>query len=298
MLGNSGAPRWYDCDQDRFLDYLDLIVECGARATEIVLHDGDADEYTSRVHVLRPDWDAIFQGYRKRELSVFVHGPLTPEFSANAWIEDRSAVLRRYDSILRQVAEIAREQGSTTLILHAATAPDSSLSSNEAHTASFLTDLADALFGLTDRARIAIELRAFRASRRTAAAATRDSVLRVVQELDHPDVGICWDVAHDFETSIATRSPWTMPDEEFMRRVIHIHIHDIGHDGEPHCPPLLGRVPIAKSLRAAPGVPAIMEIRWRMAERMGDPWSVLAKSYRAVLTGDSGSGAARSSNRS
>lgn len=282
VLGNSGAPRWYDCSLERFGAYLDLLGECSATSAEIVLHDGEADEFTSRIHVLRPDWEDVIQGYRYRGLDVFVHGPLTPEFSPLSWTHDPRETLARYQPVLHQVAEIAEDQGYTTLVLHGLADLDRDRAENERVTGHFLDTIAESLDRWTDKVTVAIELRAFRDVRPYAAATTRGSILRVVDYARHPSIGICWDVAHDLESHIIRSSPWKTPDRTFLERVRHLHVHDLGHDDEPHCPPTIGRVPIGEAISELPEIPVTMEVRWRMAERMGEPWEILRKSYDAV----------------
>jgi sugar phosphate isomerase/epimerase len=282
VLGNSGAPRWYDCDLERFPQYLDHLLSCGATAAEIVLHNGEADEFTSRVHVLRPDWERIITGYRDRGLSLTVHGPLSPEFSPKRWRDEPHTTISRYRPILQQVAEVAIDQNGTTLILHAAADSAETLAENERTTAAFLATIAEELERWTDNVTVAIELRAYRESRATAAATTRDSVLRVVDQSSHPNVAICWDVAHDLESRIALGQPWDEPDDVFLQRVLHVHLHDLGPNEEPHYPPLVGRVPLESALHRLENVPAVMEVRWRMAERLGHPWEVLRQSYEEV----------------
>jgi sugar phosphate isomerase/epimerase len=284
-FGNSGAPRWYEQSRERFRDYLSLLEECRATAAEVVLHDGDADEFTSRVHVVRPDWEAVIRGYRDHQIKISVHGPLTPEFSPLSWLEEPGVTLGRYRPVLEQVAELADEQGSTTLVLHGLAHSSFNLSENERLTAAFLDEIAGMLDRWTDRVTVAIELRAYRHTRPDAAATTRASVLRVAGLAEHPAVGVCWDVAHDVESHLALGILWQPPQPDFLDRVRHLHLHDLGHDSEPHCPPVTGRVPILEAMSSLPSIPAIMEIRWRMAERIGQPWQILRESYAFVREG-------------
>jgi sugar phosphate isomerase/epimerase len=282
MLGNSGAPRWYDCDRSRFPRYLDLIQQAGATGAEIVLHDGDADEFTSRVHVLRQDWSEVIRGYRDRGLVISVHGPLTPEFSPKAWKDQPAETIRRYQPVLGQLAEIASDQGGVTLILHAVADRDASLGGNEIATARFLSAIAEECMAQDDSISIALELRAFRHDRPSAAATSRESVQRVLDMVDAPQVGLCWDIAHDLESHLALGEMWSTPPDSFLERIIHLHVHDLGPEGEPHYPPVVGRVPIERTLPSLRDIPTIMEVRWRMAERIGDPWEVLRRSYDVV----------------
>lgn len=281
-LGNSGAPRWYDCDRERFRQYLDLLSECGATGAEIVLHDGEADEFTSRVHVVREDWETVVRGYRDQGLRLSVHGPLTPEFSPQRWRNEPGRTLRRYQPILDQVRELSREQGATNLILHATTDADRTLEQNERDSARFLDAILNELERGVSNVTVAVELRAFRHERPSAAATTRASALHVVEQTDGDQIGICWDLAHDLESRIALGAEWSEPESRFLQRVRHLHLHDLGPDDEPHFPPVTGRVPLESGLARLHDVPAIMEVRWRMAERVGEPWDVLKQSYRVV----------------
>jgi sugar phosphate isomerase/epimerase len=281
-LGNSGAPRWYDTDLRKFPEYLDLLEQCGATGAEIVLYDGDADEFTSRVHVVRPDWEQVIRGYRDRSLWLSIHGPLTPEFSPLQWRDEPERTRRRYQPILDQVSELAQEQGATTLVLHALTDPSRTLEQNERDTAAFLCEISNELGRRSGDVTVAIELRAFRDSRSTAAGTTRESVRRVVEQVNHPGVGICWDLAHDLESRIALGLGWEEPDTVFLSRVRHLHLHDLGPNDEPHYPPIVGRVRNEVAFEHLEHLPAVMEVRWRMAERLGHPWDVLRRSYQAI----------------
>jgi sugar phosphate isomerase/epimerase len=281
-LGNSGAPRWYNCDSELFHVYLDHIMDAGASGAEIVLHDGEADEYTARVHVLRSDWEQVIRDYRDRELSLSVHGPLTPEFSPKRWRDDPGGTIDRYQPVLQQVAELAQEQGSTTLILHALADPQLDLDHNEQGTSEFLSSILDRVTRWSEKVTIALELRAYREERASAAATTRESVAQVVRRVGDDRVGICWDIAHDLESRLALGQDWEDPDDDFLEMVRHIHLHDLGPEDEPHYPPVVGRVPQEPLHRLSDRIPVVMEVRWRMAQRRGDPWDVLRQSYDHV----------------
>lgn len=48
-------------------------------------------------------------------------------------------------------------------------------------------------------------------------------------------VGICWDFGHNY-ANIARKCCDELPPDEFLRYVIHTHIHDLGDNGKTHCP--------------------------------------------------------------
>jgi sugar phosphate isomerase/epimerase len=66
----------------------------------------------------------------------------------------------------------------------------------------------------------------------------RAEVLRIVEEIGNPRLGICWDMGHDV---LAGRHG--LPDEAWLRQVCHVHLHDIDERGIDHYPLIYGRVP-------------------------------------------------------
>ncbi|HET7036700.1 MAG TPA: TIM barrel protein, partial [Thermomicrobiaceae bacterium] len=282
LLGNSGSPRWHD---GRFEDYLDLLEASGATLVELPLHHGPFDERTARVHVLESDWDKIIAAYRDRGIAVQLHASLDPRFASERWHGEPEALRREYEPLLRLLAELAPEQAVTTLVLHGAADPALTPAENERATLGLLDWLAERLAPLPG-ARVALELTARKPHYPTAAATDRASVLRIIETLAAPNAGICWDLAHDLQNA-AAEPGWTpVPDHAFLRQVRHIHLHDLDHAGVAHFPLVLGGVPYPKQLgalaRLGPLPPITMEIRWRCAARLGDPWSLLADSYRRV----------------
>lgn len=66
----------------------------------------------------------------------------------------------------------------------------------------------------------------------------RDDVLALLQLIDRPQAGICWDMGHD----ALTTQPVTAP-HEWVEKVIHVHLHDFDQDGQDHYPLIFGNVP-------------------------------------------------------
>jgi len=286
LLGNSGSPRWYMGDPERLDRYLDNLSVWGATSTEMVLHHGPADERTARVHVLRPDWEPMIRRYREAGLAIQFHVSLDPRFATDRWADDADGLREEYQPLLSVAGELSAEQGRTVLVLHGAGDPDRSYRTNRETTVGLLRWLADESERLSGDVRVALELGAAKSRRPTAVGRSRDDVLELVDEVGSPRVGICWDVAHDLEN--ADREPeWTpIPPGPFLRRVSHLHLHDLDAEGEAHYPLVCGRVPFAEQLGALAAVgplPSVtMEIRWRCAARLGDPWDLLGESYRVA----------------
>ena len=65
-----------------------------------------------------------------------------------------------------------------------------------------------------------------------------EDVLSMLTALDTPRLGACWDLGHDY-----LRQKGTVPTQEWLSRVVHIHVHDVDENGEDHFPLIFGRVP-------------------------------------------------------
>ena len=66
----------------------------------------------------------------------------------------------------------------------------------------------------------------------------REDVLALVTEIDHPRLGICWDTGHDIRHGVSEDPP-----TEWLKRVVHVHVHDLDGSGEDHFPLVFGTVP-------------------------------------------------------
>jgi len=66
----------------------------------------------------------------------------------------------------------------------------------------------------------------------------REDVLSLVTEIDHPRLGICWDMGHDIRHGVTED-----PSKEWLEHVVHVHVHDIDNNGEDHFPLVFNTVP-------------------------------------------------------
>lgn len=286
LLGNSGAPRWYAGPDHSFEEYLERLVGLGATSAEIVLHHGPYDERTARVHVIDPDWQSTVSAYQEQGIAVQLHVSLDVRFATSRWREDRDGLRSEFEPIWALMVTIAERQRRIALVLHGASDSYCSRDENESSTVGLLDWLASQIDRETLPAYAALELGAAKPGRPTAAARSRESTMRIVNHVGSERVGICWDIAHDQENA-ATEDSWTPePDERFLRRVVHVHVHDLGGDGLAHYPLVIGNVPFENQLGALAALgqlPAItMEVRWLCATRLGDPWEMLRRSYQKV----------------
>lgn len=273
-------------EAERLEGYLANLRHWGATSAEMVLHHGPADERTARVHVLEPDWAPMIRRYRENGIAVQFHVSLDPRFATQRWLDEPDALKREYGLILGTLGEVAADQGHTALVLHGASNGRREHDENRAATVGLLRWLAEEVERLPGEASVALELGAAKTERPGAMARSRSDVLSIVEEVDSRRVGICWDLAHDRENA-ALEPDWApVPPRDFLRHVVHVHLHDLDEEGEAHCPLVFEHVPFREQLAALAGVgplPAVtMEIRWRCAARLGDPWELLGESYRVA----------------
>lgn len=281
-IGNAGAPRWYDLSDRRLDEYVDRLLAWGAGSAELVLHHGPADERTARVHVLEEEWQRVFERYRARGIVCHVHAPLHPRFKLDRWGNEKSELQAEMRPILRAVSEWSERQGAeAVLVIHGASGEPGA--ARDA-TAAFLDWASGELRSAGSGGRLALELRRPLTTNNDAFDRGRDAIVAFIERLGNERVGICWDVGHDWEGRSAD-SGWTeAPSPRFRRLVNHVHLHDAGGDlDDVHFPLQSERIPWREMMepllddgyRGA----ITLEVRYRFALSMGDPWRVLGDSY-------------------
>lgn len=66
-------------------------------------------------------------------------------------------------------------------------------------------------------------------------------ILDIVREIGHPALGLGLDMGHCGMYELQRSMPYDLSDD-FMRRVVHAHVHDIDGEGRDHCPLVYGNV--------------------------------------------------------
>jgi sugar phosphate isomerase/epimerase len=286
-IGSAASPRWYDLSASTLERFIDALAGWGATSTELVLHSGDADEHTARVHILEPDWDDVSSRFQTRGFVCQLHAPLHPRFRLDHWQTDRASLQCAFLPVLNAVNRIsARQPTPAVLVVHAASnrIPDHARVTNE-----FVEWASERL--IPRGARVAIELRKPSAADDRAFDRDRKSLAEFVRGIGDDRVGICWDLAHDWESG-RDRKDWRPePSADFLRRVLHVHLHGNGRfEGkeEVHFPLQAGEVPWREMLSPliAAGYDGAMtiEARYRFARALGEPWPVLHASI-GLLSG-------------
>lgn len=286
LIGNASAPRWYDRSLDRLRDYVGLLAGLGATATEIVVHDGPIDDVASRVHVPADHVDAVVGAFRNVGMHVNAHGPLTPEFRLSLLATETVDLKARYQPVLRTASEMAqRQQATTQFVLHSASGTEDDVEL----TAAFIDWAKRNSSGL----QFAIELRQVAGWDDRRMDRSRAGLLAFVESFEPADVGICWDIANDWGNREGEPDWRVEPDADFLARVSHVHVHGVGKDGSLHHPLQVSTAPWNRAIQALTRAEyegaVTMEVRYRHALACGEPWHVLAESYRLMALAADGS---------
>jgi sugar phosphate isomerase/epimerase len=284
LAGCAAAPRWFDLSMARFPAYLDWIAAAGARVVELVVHHGPITPEGARVHLEAADWPAAVQACRERGIAVVLHAPLDERFRLDRFASDPTGLLAELDPILDLLTELEQTQGRPSLlVLHGA---------GDRHTGRTTTvDVVRRLAGDLARrgatAGLALELRTPLSADDRRFDRSRSALAAFVDELALPHVGICWDVANDWRTAELLGRDYALPDASFLARVLHVHLHDANEAGLLHAPLHRDAVPWRAArdcLRDAGWRGAVtLEIRYRLAAEIGEPWEVLRTSLQRFL---------------
>jgi sugar phosphate isomerase/epimerase len=172
----------------------------------------------------------------KAGLGFTIHGLLPPS-------EEQTNTVEGFPSWA--LLDVIREtQGEVTIPLHAKFSLEGELEPVIAETISALRRLLDERDKRNAPFRFALEINKSKA--KVDPSFTWEGVSSIVEEVDHPALGICWDFGHAYYNHriglIAAE-----PSESFLRKVIHTHIHDLSPEDKTHWPLCEGIVPLARN---------------------------------------------------
>jgi sugar phosphate isomerase/epimerase len=286
LLGNAAAPRWWDQEPRRLDQYLDFLAGAGATSIELALHHGPIDARGARVHVVEENWLTVASKARERGLACQFHASLDRRFDVARWRADRGGLMREFAPIIEAVKRMSDKQSSSAeFVVHATSSATPPNDDGGEDAKGFLDWAADSLAGAN--VVVCPELRPARDENDRRWDRSRASMTGLMVGLARPNTGICWDLAHDWENRRFDPEWSEKPSGSFLDLVRHVHLHDAGADGTLHHPLVGGRVPWAEQLRLLRSRgysgAATMEIRYRYALAAGEPWTVLAASYRRAL---------------
>ena len=279
-LGSAGAPRWYDLSMERLDVYIEELQRWGATGMEIVLHHGPADDRVARVHVLEGDWANVVGRYHAAGFHLSTHNSLDGRFVVDRWRDDPDGLMHDGGRLLDCAAAIAELQSAPVAFVVHGARPCPADDGVDV-TLQYLAWAAKHVAG--SGVRIALVLRRQLDPQYPGADGNRLALVESARRVGSPQVGICWDLGHDWENSRDDPTWEPVPDEAFFPMLAHVHVHDAGSEGQVHFPLTQGRVPFERQLRALRehgyAGAVTMEIRWRYAASLGAPWDLMAASY-------------------
>ena len=272
-MGFGLHPKWLGNGTRE--EFLLPLKAAGLTALEFTLHPG-TDEWES-MRALAEECARV--GY-----PCHFHAPYQSPFTLFGFASNqRDAIQKMYTPALELVERLAEENHFTpSLVIHGATA-DAPRTELRRDTEEFLTWV----LSVTRHARLMLENLPPK-SGLTRTGESREEVLDIVQQFNHPRLAICWDLGHDFLLGYTE-----LPDTDFLRAVHHVHIHDVNVAGEDHFPLVFGNVPWQADLHALANCEfdgaVIMEIngyRARAVERLYERMAASFVMMREVVDGN------------
>jgi len=219
LVGFSMHPRWVYNGTP--IDFLEPLRAAGLGALEYEL---DANG---------PDWPHFvpsMENCQQLGFTLCFHAPYkTPYTIAGFAGQERAAIEAAYAPML----DVAASFAPATVVVHGANSATRSYEELCADTVAFLRWALARYPSLT----FALE-NLYPDPKRIKTGVTRAGLLRIVEEIDDPRLGICWDMGHDV---LAGR--YDLPDDAWLQHVYHVHVHDIDPRGVDHYPFMYGRVP-------------------------------------------------------
>lgn len=175
------------------------------------------------------------ENIRRHGLGFTIHGLLPV-------IDDRVGELEQFP--LWKVADwIRSEQGEVVATVHSRFLPEDGgdLAEMAEQTRISLRTLLNEIEHKKAPFVLALEINKMK--KRTDPSYTWEGVSSIVGSIDHPALGICWDMGHacyNAQHGLISR----LPPPEFTNRVRQTHIHDLSSQGQTHWPLREGVVPV------------------------------------------------------
>lgn len=171
-------------------------------------------------------------------LRVSLH-PFLPPSLDEGKLESRYVWL---ESVLRRMPDF---QETIVLTVHSLSSDRGDMIDYHNQTVRALRSIAAAVRQENLPIRFALELN--RAKGKIDPCTTYAGVLDICRQVGDSNVGICWDWGHA-QANVLNGESCSSPPAEFLRKVIHNHIHDLGPDGSTHWPLISGIVPVGKNI--------------------------------------------------
>lgn len=263
LVGFSMHPRWVGSDLesrtcvnlDKVKKLLEPLRAAGLGVLEFVLNPGDP--YWSQFEPLmdvcvdlgfKLSFHAPYQ--QPYTLAGFTDRCSTPPESYNVLGDNPESsaadIKRDYEPML----DIAAHYGPATIVVHGACSSTRPAADLLADTRAFLEWALDCYPSLD----FALENLGVDPGR-TKIGADQANLLPIMLQLNHPRLGICWDMGHTAMNHARAEEDFAIlenstPELDWLRQVRHVHLHDLSERGVDHYPLMYGRVPYRRWLNA------------------------------------------------
>jgi sugar phosphate isomerase/epimerase len=169
-------------------------------------------------------------------MELCFHAPYRNPYYVDGFATDqREAIIRDYRPMLAIAqgwAEHTREK--KMVVIHGARAEGGDKRKLTTDTLAFCTWILETFPGV----KVALENNLPGDQNMVKAGVSRQDVLRMVKTIHSSNLGICWDMGHDYHSHTEEE-----PSSEWLKNVVHVHVHDENEHGEDHFPLVFGRVP-------------------------------------------------------
>ena len=219
-VGFSMHPRW--TYGTTLMGFLEPLRAAGLKALEFGLDVNDADW---------PRFEPLMDECQRLGFDLCFHAPYRRPYTISGFSgRERARIADDYAPML----EIAARFGPAAVVIHGACSATRRQEKLRADTVAFLRWALERYPSLT----LALENLTLDANRIKIGANSRPELSRIVGEIEAPRLGICWDLGHD-----VVNDCYDLPDKTWLRRVCHVHLHDVSEQGVDHYPLMYGRVP-------------------------------------------------------
>ena len=217
-VGFSMHPRWAFGEGLR--SFLEPLRRAGLAALEFELNNYDS---------LWPQFAPLIDDCRQLGFELCFHAPYRPPHSFAGFAgRSRSRII----AAQKAMYELAASLGPVTVVVHGARSETRSLPHLVDDTVRFVEWVLHDFPNLT----LALE----NLNHRTGFNRVGESeaqLLDMVEQFNHPRLTICWDVGHHVMAGNTAAPP-----VDWLKRVGHVHIHDLDPSGLDHLPFIYGRV--------------------------------------------------------
>jgi sugar phosphate isomerase/epimerase len=153
-----------------------------------------------------------------------------------------------YPMLLPAIDFLKNQQEEIVMTLHGHAAPCASNAALIESTTRTLKGLIESVGICNYTVKLAVEINRFHRNRIKTYDTTYEGILKVTQHLTDSEIGFCWDMGHTQSSFLQNMLPATPP-FEFVRKVIHTHVHGLSPRGTTHWPLTKSTAHIASGVR-------------------------------------------------